>query len=119
MSCAKEAPEGFLRKENVGTRCGMLLQLAGRESSGCQEMVAIVPCVNGALDLSSSVCARAGAGHPAKLGGNAEVRVALSCRGRRAGAVRQRIAFHSGRRWVPSSSYSRSAAFVGFSENWV
>lgn len=40
----------------------------------------------------------------AKLEGNAEVLVALSCGGRRAGAVGQRIAFHSARRWVPSSS---------------
>lgn len=54
--------------------------------------------------MSSFVWAGAGAGHPAKLGGNAEVTVALSCRGRRPGAVRQWIAFHSARHWVPSSS---------------
>lgn len=40
----------------------------------------------------------------AKLGGDAGVLVALSCGGRRPGAVGQRIAFHSARRWVPSSS---------------
>ena len=54
--------------------------------------------------MSSCVCTRAGAGHPANLEWNTEVLVALSCWGRRVGAVGQWTAFHLARCWVPSSS---------------
>lgn len=71
--------------QDVACSCGWL----GGGGQGARGWRQSCPAWVVTLDLSSFVCARAGPGHPAKLGGNAGVRVALSCRGRRPGAVRR------------------------------
>lgn len=66
-------------------------------------------------DLSGCVCARAGAGHPAKLEGNAEVLAAGSWAGLGPWDSWWRSPQPP---WTPTGSYGRSAADVDFGGSW-